>query len=133
VATATGVPMGSVGGATGSIDQRLRLQKCPSSVLVDQPLYDAIAIRCPSLGWRIRVPLVAKTRPVSATESPSISLVHRGDVVELVYDGPGFAATTSAVALDEASEGKAIRVRTAVSATPISATVSRAGEVRISH
>ncbi len=133
VALATGVPTGSPGGATGPIDPRIRLQKCPAVVLVDKPFNDAIAIRCSLLGWRIRVPLLANLPNRPASSAGRIPLVRRGDVVELIYEAPSFAATTSAIALDEGGEGKIVRVKTSSSATPITATVTGIGEVRIAH
>ena len=59
VAAALGAMIGEPGGAMRPIDRRLRLAPCPEPAVVGEPIMGAVAVRCDSLGWRIRVPLVA--------------------------------------------------------------------------
>ncbi len=131
VADVTGVPMGQPGGAAGKLDVRMRLARCPERAVIDAPQMDAVAIRCPSVGWRIRVPLVAASRRLP--DAAAAPLVRRGDVVELIYEGEGFAATAPGTAMDDGAAGATIRVKTLTAAAPVTAMVSSTGEVRISR
>ncbi len=130
VVALTGATIGQPGGASSPIDQRIRLAKCPQAAVLEQAGADSVAIRCAALGWRVRVPLVAVAK--SNIES-SVILVRRGDVVELVYEGDGFAATSSGTAIEDGRMGKMIRVKTSTSGVAVTATVTGAGAVRISR
>jgi flagellar basal body P-ring formation protein FlgA len=133
VANATGAPVGRVGGASGPLDRRLRLARCPETAIIDPPQYDSVAIRCISLGWRIRVPLMVAQRQNFATANTEVIRVRRGDVIDLIYEGEGFAASSSGTAMEDGAEGKIIRVKTSSSASPVNVVVTSAGEGRISH
>jgi flagellar basal body P-ring formation protein FlgA len=126
----TGAEIGQPGGAIGPLDRRLRLAKCPEMPTIDPPLYDSIAIRCVPLGWRIRLPLQNVSLAAPASTAP---LVMRGDVVELVYNGNGFSASSSGTVLEDGSIGKTVHVKSSSSLVPITAIVSGAGEVSISR
>jgi flagellar basal body P-ring formation protein FlgA len=124
----TGAAVGQAGGPSAPIDPRIRLAQCPQAASIEQAGNDAVAIRCAALGWRIRVPLVARAK--SNAESSPI-LVRRGDIVELVYEGAGFAATSSGTVLDDGPLGKMVRVKTSTSGVPVAAIVAAAGTVHI--
>lgn len=128
VEAAVGAPIGAPGGAVAPIDRRLRLAVCPETAQIDAPVGGAVAVRCPSLGWRVRVPLSAAFGATTMSAEPS---VRRGDLVEIEYEGEGFSASASGVALDDAAVGKAIRVKTSTTQT-ITAVVSGNGRARIS-
>ena len=63
--------------AAQPIDRRLKLARCPEAVLIDPPALSAVAVRCKSLGWRIRVPLVQAAK----NAAPEI-VIHRGDAID---------------------------------------------------
>jgi flagella basal body P-ring formation protein FlgA len=132
VLAATGAKVGETGGAAGPVDRRLKLVNCPVVLQTDPPAMGAIAIRCPPLGWRIRVPLVANQAPQRDSAVAEI-LVRRGENVELKASGPGFEISSSAIAMEDGALGKAIRVKSLTSSTPIVATVAGPTLVRISR
>jgi flagella basal body P-ring formation protein FlgA len=84
VVIAAGADIGEPGGPLAPVDRRLKLAACPK-VAADPPAMNAITVRCPALGWRLRVPL-ARSEATSVAAAPSSSaapVVRRGDVVEL--------------------------------------------------
>lgn len=113
------------------LDRRLRLAKCPERVEIDAPAMDAIAVRCATLGWRVRVPLVRIAAAPAARAMPP--LVRRGELVEIVYRGQGFAASASATALEDGIEGAPVRVRTASGNAAVTAIVAAPGLVEIAR
>lgn len=119
VVGALNADIGQPGGPVTHLDRRLKLQPCPTPVVIDPPALGAVALRCEALGWRIRVPLVktaeqiAAMRPVSyapplPTTPPDIK---RGDPVELLASNNGFTVSTSAVAQEDGRIGGHIRVK----------------------
>jgi len=134
VTAALGAGIGEPGGPMAPIDRRLKLAACPANVTIDPPRLGAIALRCPALGWRIRVPLtrladapaqgvamIAKAEPV----------VRRGDPVDLVAEADGFSVSISATAQEDGVPGARIRVRADGKRTPIYAEVMADGSVRL--
>jgi flagella basal body P-ring formation protein FlgA len=110
-------------GAAQPLDQRLRLAKCPEAVVIDPPALGAVAVRCTSLGWRIRVAIVP------AQPHQDTVLVRKGDLVDLSYGGDAFSVSTSATVLEYGVRGQTIRVTSAASGKTMSATVIGPGEV----
>ena len=113
LAAALGAGIGEPGGPAAPIDRRLHLAQCPQAVTIDPPAMGAVALRCPSLGWRLRVPLqrLAGTGLVamSAKAEPA---VRRGDPVDLVATSAGFSVSVGAVAQEDGAPGARIRVKT---------------------
>lgn len=114
-------------GAAVPIDRRIRLAQCPEEPEISPPSAGALAVRCPALGWKIRV-AVSGAQP---SEIPAEVLVRRGDLVELVVRGAGFSASAPGTALDEGAAGRTVRVKIPTSATPVSAVVVGAGMVAV--
>jgi flagella basal body P-ring formation protein FlgA len=110
------------------IDRRIRLAQCPEEPEISPLSGQAIAVRCPALGWRIRV---AVSSDAQTSGSPADILVRRGDLVDLVVRGAGFSASAPGTALDEGAAGKTVRVKIPTSPVPVSAVVVRAGVVAI--
>jgi flagellar basal body P-ring formation protein FlgA len=98
-----------------AIDRRIRLARCPANVVVDAAEFGAVAVRCPALGWRMRIALSKSSDSVSASAHRTI--IKRGDGVELTVIGDGFELKSQAVALDDASEGQSLRVKSLTSAS----------------
>jgi len=127
---ALGAGIGEPGGPAAPIDRRLMLQKCPSNVAIDPPVMGAVALRCPALGWRIRVPLARLAGPVAMTARVA-PVIRRGDPVDLVADSAGFTVSVSATAQEDGIPGNRIRVVTDGKSQPIFAEVIDAGRVRL--
>lgn len=124
----SGVAIGQPGGAVAPLDRRLKLAACPQPAAIDAPSNGAIAIRCVPLGWRIRVPLSAG----SGNAKSGLELaIRRGNLIELEYDGEGFSASASGIALDDGAAGQPIRVKTSTGVT-VTATASGYDRARIS-
>lgn len=135
IAVATGVNIGESGGAVAPIDRRLKLGRCPDPVTIEPPQMGSLAVRCPALGWRIRVPVVqsARSSSMNTSQEQSEILVKRGEAVELIMDGDGFEVSTNAIAMDDGFFGKAIRVKTLTNNNSTIATVKKRGTVYMPH
>ena len=120
--------IGQPGGPVTHLDRRLKLQPCPETVTIDPPALGAVALRCESLGWRIRVPLVtsphaqavANQMAVGNTSPAAIyqpaqpmtpALIKRGDPIELIAGDGGFTVSTAAIAQEDGRLGGRIRVK----------------------
>ena len=130
VAEFTGVPLGAPGGAAQPVDRRLRLASCTSPLALS--LYgqrrDAVLVQCPTVGWRLYVPL--KADPLAAL--PVAPAVLRGDAVTISLGGEGFAVSQPGEALEAGPVGGWIKVRTLASGgTPLRARIIRPGLVGI--
>ena len=123
------VQVAAVAEAAQPIDRRLKLARCPENVVIDLPALGAVALRCKSLGWRIRVPLVQSAK----AESPSDIIIRRGDAVEVISSGNGFEVSTSGTAMEDGSLGKGIRVKSSTGTTTMLGTVTAAGTVQINR
>jgi flagella basal body P-ring formation protein FlgA len=110
------------------IDRRIRLAQCPEEPEISPPSAGALAVRCPALGWKIRVAVSSAEQPAAVAAE---ILVRRGDLVELVVRGAGFSASAPGTALDEGVAGKTVRVKIPTSPTPVSAVVVGAGMVAV--
>ncbi len=111
-------------GSAAPVDRRLKLPRCPLPAEIAPVGGNAIAVRCPSLGWRILVPMTA------APQNQSEPDVRKGDTVELFVEGAGFSISTSATAVEDGRIGHAVRVRPGDGNAPVSVTVTGAGRVR---
>lgn len=112
------------------IDRRIKLAACPQEPDISGPLAGAVSVRCPSLGWRLRVAVNGASAPSGASVQP---VVHRGDAVELVSRGAGYSVTSVGTALEEGPAGGSIRVKIPTSPFPVAAVVARAGVASISN
>jgi len=96
------------------VDRRIRLGQCPQEPEISPPSGGALAVRCPTLGWKIRVAVSS----AESSGSPAEILIRRGDLVELVVKGAGFSASAPGTALDEGAAGKTVRVKIPTSPMP---------------
>ncbi len=111
------------------IDRRVKLAPCPLPAEIDAPVAGSITVRCLALGWRIRVPFLATAKPADATTV----LVRRGETVELVFRGEGFAVSSTAIAQDDGGKGQAIRVKMPTSTQGVTAIVVDVGVASLSR
>jgi flagella basal body P-ring formation protein FlgA len=123
------VQVAAVAEAAQPIDRRLKLARCPESVVIDPPALGAVALRCKSLGWRIRVPLVQSAKAEAASEI----IIRRGDAVELISGGDGFEVSTRGTAMEDGRVGKGIRVKSSTAAAVTLGTVTASGTVQMNR
>jgi flagella basal body P-ring formation protein FlgA len=134
ISAALGAGIGEPGGAVSRVDRRLHLAACPQPVEIAEPAIGAVTVRCQTLGWRIRIPLVGNgqssaTAPVqTARAAPTI---RRGDQIQLVAISNGFTVSTLAVADQDGAPGDRIRVRTEHRSAPIIGQVLDDGRVAL--
>lgn len=137
LSAALGAGVGEPGGPAVPIDRRLKLAQCPQTVAIDPPAMGAVALRCASLNWRIRVPLarLAAMPAASARMVKADPVVRRGDPVDLVAEQAGFSVSIAAVAQEDGAPGSRIRVRADGDGKPqgqiVFAEVIDAGRVRL--
>lgn len=127
-----GAGIGEPGGPARPIDRRLRLQACPQPATLDEPAMGAVAVRCESVGWRIRVPLTgdsAAARTAAAVRRQP--LIRRGDQVEVVAIAAGFTVSTRGVAEQDGAEGDRVRVRTERRDSPLIGQVLADGRIAL--
>ena len=121
--------IGAPGGPVAPIDRRLKLATCPAPVTIDPPALGAVALRCPALGWRIRVPLVREAQ--AAPVAKAMPIVKRGDPVEIVAEEASFSVSAQAIAQEDGAQGQRIRVKTDPKSPVIFAEVIDMGIVRV--
>ncbi len=110
---ALGAGVGEPGGPTRPIDRRLKLAPCPEPAAFEPPSLGAATIRCASIGWRIRVPLMpaAPAAMMMAAAAKAEPIIRKGDQVELTASAGSFSVSTIAVAEQDGAPGDRIRVR----------------------
>ena len=141
VAMSVGANRGEPGGPIAPIDRRLRLIACPQQPIVDLPqTINAATVSCASVGWRIRVPLVAGQQAAKA-QYPAVSalsavpnqaiVVKKGDPVQLIAGNEAFSISRMMIADEDGAIGALIRVKQDSKATPVMARVENVGIVRM--
>jgi flagellar basal body P-ring formation protein FlgA len=109
----------------GPIDKRLKLAQCPEDAIIAPPVGGSVIVRCPELGWRLRVPV----KPSPAMIESKEAVIRKGEMVECVSGGSGFAVSTMMIALDDAAAGQPVRVKSPTSAIVVTATAKARGLV----
>ena len=142
VVATLGAEIGAPGGPMAPIDRRMRLAACPNGIQIDPPSPGAVTVRCPTSGWRIRVPLTRNGSMASATYGGSYgggpqaqalanAAVRRGDPVQLIAQGSAFSISTDATAMEDANIGGRVRVTTPNKGGVMFAEVVDIGKVRL--
>jgi flagellar basal body P-ring formation protein FlgA len=117
-------------GATPLVDPRLVLPAC-AALQVDwvEPAHAAVRVGCPAPAWQIYVPVQGVTvRPAASAVAVT---VHRGDIVTVHCDGPGFDVAIEGVAETDGAPGGQIRVRNRATSEHILAGVGGDGVLRL--
>lgn len=136
VAMSVGANRGEPGGPIAPIDRRLRLAPCPQAPVVEATQISFATVSCPSIGWRIRVPLSASqqvTKVAAFGASPAAGsgvVVKKGDPVKLIAGNEEFTISRQMIADEDGVAGALIRVRQDPKATPVMARVESVGVVR---
>lgn len=122
--------IGVPGGPAGPIDRRMKLSRCPTPAQFDPPALGAIAIRCPQLSWRIRVPLMRLANAATPAVR-AVPVIRKGDPVQLAVETNGFSVSTEAIAQEDGAPGDRIRVKSDAKASVMIAEVVGIGRVRL--
>jgi len=144
VAMSIGAERGQPGGQIAALDRRLRLKPCPEQPLVEAGAGSFATVSCPSVGWRLRVPLAPMQGAQSAQMAPGPqmaqryaaapatgTIVKKGDPVQLMAGNDSFTISRMMIADEDGAAGALIRVRQEPKATPVLARVEAMGVVRV--
>lgn len=141
VAATMGAGIGEPGGARAPVDRRLKLKACPVALEVTGPDLGAAAVRCPALGWRIRVPLdLAAEREQAVAPRPGqaralagqgAEAVKRGEPILLTVDRPMFSLSRVMIADKDGRVGEVIPVRDDPRGKPIFVRIVEPGRATI--
>lgn len=115
----------SVAPHASAIDKRLKLGECPEDPIIAPLVGGSVIVRCPALGWRLRVPV--KQSQIATTSGEMV--IRKGELVECVSGGPGFAVSTMMLALDDAAAGQPLRVKSPTSPIVVTAIAKARGLV----
>lgn len=126
----------AMGRTATPVDRRIKLARCPEQASVTAIDAHTLAVRCTSLGWRLRVPM---TGPVDATATAasftrpaaSAPVIRRGDNVRVTIDTESFSISYAAVATQDGRVGETIALRGGDAKSMLSATVTGPGRARI--
>jgi flagella basal body P-ring formation protein FlgA len=141
VAATMGAAIGEPGGARAPVDRRLKLKACPVALEVTGPDLGAAAVRCPALGWRIRVPLdltaerqaasAARPGQARAAAGQGVEAVKRGEPILLTVDRPMFSLSRVMIADKDGRVGEVIPVRDDPRGKPIFVRIVEPGRATI--
>ena len=115
-------------GSAALLDRRLRLVRCPVSPTIQSAAKSGLEITCPSLGWRLRVPLVSGNHEAAPTHPV---LVQRGETVQVAIIGHDFTVQYQAVATEAGRLGDIVRVKFVGSNRLMAVTVAGNGKAQI--
>ncbi|MDZ3831860.1 MAG: flagella basal body P-ring formation protein FlgA [Sphingopyxis sp.] len=137
--TLTQMVANAMGRSATPIDRRIKLARCPEQASITAIDAHTLAVRCPSLGWRLRVPMTAPssaaaipagfTQPAAAKASP---VIRRGDNVRVTIDTESFSISYSAIATQDGRIGDTIALRGNDAKNLLSATVTGPGRAQLS-
>lgn len=128
----------ALGRTATPVDRRIKLARCPEQASVTAIDANALAVRCASLGWRVRVPMTGPangaptamgfTRPAASTP-----VIRRGDNVRVTIDTESFSVSYAAVAAEDGRVGETIALRGNNSKSSLSAKVIGPGHARLDY
>lgn len=125
----------AMGRTATPIDRRIKLARCPEQASVTALDAQTLAVRCASLGWRLRVPMTgpAGTAPVAAgfTAPSSAPAIRRGDAVRVSIETESFSVSYSATATQDGRVGETIALRGTDPKNLMSAVVTGPGRARL--
>lgn len=128
---------GAMGRTAAPIDRRIKLARCPEQASITAIDAQTLAVRCPSLGWRLRVamngPAGTTLVPASfARPAAAAPVIRRGDNVRVTIDTESFSISYAAVATEDGRVGETIALRGSDAKTMLSATVTGPGRASLS-
>lgn len=126
----------AMGRTASPIDRRILLARCPEQASITAVDAQTLAVRCPSLGWRVRVAMAAADGafPSASTYArASTPVIRRGDNVRVTIDSQNFSISYSAVATQEGRVGETIALRGSDAKTMLSAVVTGPGRASLDN
>ena len=131
----------AMGRSATPIDRRIKLARCPEQATVTAIDGQALAVRCPSLGWRLRVPMTgpaagsADAAPMAAAPAkPSgAPAIRRGDNVRVTIETDSYSISYAAIATQDGRIGETIALRGNDAKSMLSATVVGPGRARLDN
>ncbi len=131
----------AMGRTATPVDRRIKLARCPEQASVTAIDVNALAVRCASLGWRLRVPLgaaaagSAPAAPATASYArpTSAPVIRRGDNVRVTIDTASFSISYAAIATQDGRVGETIGLRGTDAKSMLSATVIGPGRARLDN
>lgn len=114
-----------------AVDRRIKLPRCPELAMMQTVDSQALAARCVSLGWRLRIALAPVAGATAQTDVPSELLVKRGDHLRLRVQRDGFVLIYDVVATTSGRAGDVIPVRAEGSKTTLHAQLLGPGQAML--
>lgn len=135
--TLTSMVANAMGRTATPIDRRIKLARCPEQASVVAIDAQTLAVRCASLGWRLRVAMSGPTGnavvPAAfARPAASAPVIRRGDNVRVTIETESFAISYSAIATQDGRVGETIALRGNDAKSLLSATVTGPGRASLS-
>lgn len=135
--TLTQMVANAMGRSAQPIDRRIKLARCPEQASITAIDANALAVRCSSLGWRLRVPMVnapgASRHAASFARPAAVApVIRRGDNVRVTIDTASFSVSYSAIAAEDGQIGETIALRGDDRKHMLSARVTGPGRARLS-
>lgn len=128
----------ALGRTATPIDRRIKLARCPEQASVTAIDAQTLAVRCASLGWRLRVPMTgpaADAAPTAASfarpASSGTPVIRRGDNVRVTIETDSYAISYAAVATQDGRVGETIALKGSDAKSMLSATVTGPGRARL--
>ena len=132
----TNMVAAAMGQSAAPIDRRIKLARCPEQASVTAIDAQTLAVRCASLGWRLRVAMSgpagqAMAPAAFARPAASAPVIRRGDNVRVSIDASSFSISYAAVAMQDGRVGETIALRGNDAKSPLSATVTGPGRASL--
>lgn len=125
----------AMGRTATPVDRRIKLARCPEQASVTAVDAHTLAVRCNSLGWRLRVPMTGPADAVTpasfARPAAAAPVIRRGDNVRVTIDTESFSISYAAIATEDGRVGETIALRGSDAKSMLSAVVTGAGRARI--
>ncbi len=125
----------ALGRTATPVDRRIKLARCPEQASVTAIDAHTLAVRCTSLGWRLRVPMTGPANtivtPAAYAKPATAPVIRRGDNVRVTIDTESFSISYAAVATQDGRVGETIGLRGSDAKSLISATVIGPGRARL--
>jgi flagellar basal body P-ring formation protein FlgA len=116
------------GNSAKPLDKRLRLARCPAPIRIDPAQQGALVVRCPEIGWQLRV---ATNTAATVNDAASPLLIQRGESVQVAIRGDDFTLSYPATAMEAGRKGDPVRVKFPSGGKVLVATVTGHGRVEI--
>lgn len=138
VDTLTNMVANAMGRTATPVDRRIKLARCPEQASVTAIDAQTLAVRCASLGWRLRVPMTAPADAAPAAASftrpaAGAPVIRRGDNVRVTIETESYSISYAAIATQDGRVGETIALRGNDSKSMLSATVTGPGRAHLDN